>query len=316
MNISNETLFKLFTSVDIASVSSPQHTFRPKRARIITSMSDGDLYNPLELTPSAKAIYESANTIEKIKLLKDFKKDDELAQIIIDLDTDIDYNYEDDASSIGFYLESWLLLNFACPVCDKMTLRKYALQNMPVVDLVCINVDHKIDKGPKFFQVKSSYVASRLINGKEYFSKNDSIISDGIVYNGYIHVGSTKYGHSAHIIACGDSLQKKRILVGYICLKYDIIAGESNKIKINKINSFVLIPDVSIPVVKGQEKKTYYKYYSHPGQMKPLVVWEKDLVVLTNFVSSTDNYIVDLNVPLTDIVERNTSFTAAVKLFI
>ena len=279
--IDNNSLLKLFKNVNLFEIIEIKEIKENKSKRKIKENNlkrkiedeDYDSYNPkrikenektessqesLIMTPLSKSIYETATTTEKKRLLHDFQLDDEIINIINEMETDKDYIYEDDLpGSIGFFLESWVTLNYKCPVCDQFTLRKYVISNMPVVDLVCINKDHKIEHGVKFFQVKSSSTDG-------YFKKTD-------ISAGFIHVGSKRFGYNAHIIKSTESNDIKKILVGYICINY-FNSEKQNIMIINKKKSFVLLPNTKINTID----ESYYFYYDIPN--KNVIGWNNILV--------------------------------------
>ena len=226
------------------------------------------------MTPWSKKIYDSASEAEKTRLLEDFKADNEIIDIINKKqdEEDKDYIYDDDRpGTIGFYLEGWVSLNYKCPICNKKSLKPFVLPNMPVVDLICNNSNHTIEHGVKFFQVKSSS-NNGSISKKSYipYFSNDQTIEDDkkTKYKGFIHVGSIRYGYNAHNIKTTDPDDIKKILVGYICLKYDITGTDDKKtININK-DSFVLLPKINCTI----DNILYYKYIEKSKQT--IITWD------------------------------------------
>jgi len=250
------------------------------------------------LTPFSKKIYDSVTTTEKKRLLEDFKYDNEIIDIINQKQEkeDAEYIYADDTpGTIGFYIEGWLTINYQCPICHEFSLKKFLLPNMPVIDLICTNPLHKINNGVKFFQVKSGITDSIFFKDRQYFSKKESIINDN-KYNGYIYVGSKKYGYNAHNI--NSSADNKDILIGYICINYSFI--DDNNIKINIQNSFILLPDKS----KNIGDVSYY-HYIDDSFGKPIISWNANLVKMDVFMPSTFNIVINLSIIYKELISDN-----------
>lgn len=181
----------------------------------------------LNLTP-VLLDYVGEKDIGRFK--EELKLDDKLIEQLNEMneEKDLDYvNYE----KYDKLLESWIADNLKCPCCGEKTLRRYAKNNMPVIDVVCINDDHTFENGVKFFQIKVSN--GSLFFGKPYFSLLDKTI----------HVGSRNFGDIVHSIRSSDSDIEKKILIGYICILY---RESTNNLIINKENSFVVLPTLNV----------------------------------------------------------------------
>jgi len=150
-------------------------------------------------------------------LLNDSRKIEELDSAVDDPD------YYPDEYNLGVDMEKFISIYGSCPICRERTLRQFSKENMPVVDLICINPAHDIDMGPILWQVKASSSFS-------YFS------NDG--RNKYITVGSRNWGNSIHT---NHVKEEKDFYLGYICLYVSI--DEINRQYIIRENSFVVIPD-------------------------------------------------------------------------
>lgn len=136
--------------------------------------------------------------------------------------TDDDYVlYE----NYGKLLEAFFTDEYPCPVCKNYTLKRYANNNFPVIDVLCTNASH--GDGVRFFQIKSS--DGTLFRANKYFSLETKTI----------HVGSYTYGQYVHSITPFDDAENKRALIGYICIFYQEYA---NKLRIIPTKSFVVIP--------------------------------------------------------------------------
>ena len=91
-------------------------------------------------TPGA-SILEAVDDSEKIYLLEDFKKDDEILEKLnsrLDKD-DPDFMRKKNHNNIGFFMEDYIVKNGECPICKTRSLRKHIIPNMPAIDLVCVN---------------------------------------------------------------------------------------------------------------------------------------------------------------------------------
>lgn len=195
---------------------------RPKRYRDYES----------ELTPAIRRYIElkhyDSNDIDNLKKLIDdaLKSDtDKITNSLAKLDLiDSEYkNYE----NYGKLIECWIADNMKCPCCEQYSLRRYASDIMPVIDLVCINPEHNFSHGVKFYQVKASNGAPFM--GSKYFDKNTQTI----------HVGSIRQGHLVHSIKMTDDDFNKKILIGYICIEF---AEKENTLQINLKKSFIVCP--------------------------------------------------------------------------
>ena len=199
---------------------------------------------------------EYLTPISKKRMLKDIEKDDDILTKLSKMEEkiDIDYiNYE----NYGKLIESWLSDNIACPCCGSYSLKRYFKDNMPIIDVVCINPLHTLERGVRFFQIKTS-------NGKPfmdipYFTYN----SDNPEQN-HIHVGSRRYGEVVHQIKVSDDDFNKKILIGYICLTY---FDKENHLKIikDKNRSFVVLPIIDDSITVDD---WYYQYIDDNNQDK------------------------------------------------
>jgi hypothetical protein len=183
-----------------------------------------------ELTPIITKHFKDnyKSEIAEELIAESFKKDNKaiLDSLSISDQTDFDYvNYE----NYGKLVECWIADNMICPCCQVKSLRRYASDIMPIVDLVCINPEHNFRHGVKFFQVKTS--SGALFKGLPYFNRNNCLI----------HVGSRRKGELVHSIKISDDDLTKKILIGYICIEFK--DNESNNtLTINKIKSFIVLP--------------------------------------------------------------------------
>ena len=140
--IDNLTLLQLFKAVNLFKTNEyiqPEiDSYKSKRKKIEQNIDELDASHKsnkfiLNMTPISKLIYDYATTTEKKRLLYDFQYDDKIIKVIdeIDQDKDKDYIYEDDQpGTIGYFLESWVVVNYKCPICNENSLHKYVISNI------------------------------------------------------------------------------------------------------------------------------------------------------------------------------------------
>jgi hypothetical protein len=209
------------------------------------------------------------STGEKTKLIDDMKADDD---IVRDIEIDQDEEYYDTYEEYGKTIECFVADKFKCPICFQKSLKRYSSDNFPAVDLVCVNIDHKYENGVKFFQVKSSSGAN--FNGKPYFNKEKRII----------RVGSINYGSIIHNIL--PSNIDKRLLIGYICIKYRLSTDEQN-LRI-LLDSFIVLPNLNV-----YNNDPYYQYIE-TGDNHPMITFTHNCRVI-NLANVTDDRIVPVD---------------------
>ena len=186
------------------------------------------------------------NDLEKYKdkyrkLINGLLDDVSISQAINASENDPDFiqNY----GNIGKLVEIYYSLFGPCPVCGTNSLRLFKNNNMPVVDLKCINATHNHTLGPSLWQVKATI-------SDNYFSKNDKLIS----------VGSRKWGENVHL----DSNIPIEYKIGYICIK--IHQREDNVYFINRRESFIVNPI---------QENFKYKYITGKGPWgHSVITWE------------------------------------------
>lgn len=210
-------------------------------------------FNGYSMSPYTKKIYDSIPDEEKSDFLKNIIDDDKKIQIIENNELDMAYNPE---YLLYDYLEYFISYFFKCPVCKKKTLKKYANISMPVIDILCINEEHPLDR-TRFFQIKTT--SGNLFNGKPYFSKKKK----------FIHVGSYRYGYNIHNITNFTEEKYKNMLIGYICIEYKV---DGNFIKINRKNSFYIIPDIAdFPrYIYNETNNKILHFYTEPLEITDL----------------------------------------------
>jgi hypothetical protein len=200
-------------------------------------------------TPGA-SILAAVDDSEKIYLLEDFKKDDEILEKLnsrLDKD-DADFMRKKNHNNIGFFMEDYIVKNGVCPICETRTLRKHIIHNMPAIDLVCVNTKH--DKNyPILFQVKTSV-------SNDYFSSN------------VIPVGSIYFGYYIHSLTPTNI--NKNISVNYICIDLNHISELSYEIT---DKSYILIPKLDSII-----NESFYAY-TDPSH----IIFNEKNVIKTNY---------------------------------
>jgi hypothetical protein len=199
---------------------------------------------------------EYLTPISKKRMLKDIEKDNDILVKLSKMDekTDPDYiNYE----NYGKLIESWLSDNLACPCCGSYSLKRYFKSNMPIIDVVCINPYHTLERGVRFFQIKTS-------NGKPFMDIPYFIYNPENPEQNHIHVGSRKYGEIVHQVKVSDNDFNKKILIGYICLTYEEKEKEKEdelKIIKNKNKSFIVLPIIDYQLDNSTSVDDWYYQY-------------------------------------------------------
>ena len=199
----------------------------------------------LNLTPE---ILSTMSEYDRLMMENEFKIDDDaIANLqLINDEHDQEYvKYENE--NYGKPIECWIADNMSCPCCDLQTLRRYANVSMPIIDLVCINPEHTIKNGVKFFQVKTSN--GNLFNELPYFNYDET---NADVNANTIHVGSVRWGKTVHEITPNNTEFEKRILCGYICIQFNKI---DDKIKFDFKKSFIVLPQYLI--ITNARKKLF-----------------------------------------------------------
>lgn len=194
------------------------------------------------------------------RLRQDLKKDNDAIRRIEELQ-DIDdplYTFFNSNSGIGLYLELWVCANITCPGCgEDHQLYKYNKKTMPVIDVRCINPEHRI--GPKYYQIKATEKGVRH-NGLLYFTLEEN----------YICVGSRRYGERCHLI--NGSSRRKKLLIGYICIEYK--KKDDNNIIIDKNTSFILVPDLT-----NIMDANYYNYKESRTDKIERITFNTDMMI-------------------------------------
>ena len=217
--------------------------------------------------------------------------DFEIDNVVIERLNEIQEEKDDDYKNYenrGKLIEAWVANNMRCPCCKAQhSLRRYLSDFMPIIDLVCINMEHTINDGVRFFQVKTS-------NGipfmdKPYFNYD---ASESHEYSNTIHVGSRTWGEPVHNIIPFDSQFNKKILCGYICIQY---RENEDVLRIHIKNSMIVLPEYllsdrlarrklpfgglgleessaafnpELPVIIPDPEKTWYYRYVEPTAVK------------------------------------------------
>lgn len=221
-----------------------------------------------EFSPHTRTLLQSFTPNTRRYMIDDLRNDDEdiykIEQALEEKDEVYTY-FENTA--IGVFLEEWVCYNLKCSCGDKFV--KYQNPNMPVIDIKCNNDNHNSDLyGPKYYQIKSSELY-KTFRGLEYFQLEP---------NQYIHVGSRKYGSLCHEIKIGDidfsnksSDKYKKLLIGYICIKYTY--NTDSNINIIGNSSFILQPKLKFDKFIDLNSQ----YYLYPIVERNVITFNKDL---------------------------------------
>ena len=192
-------------------------------------------------TPEIKKKLESNGMDTKAinKLIKLFNQDD---KNIVEKTKKQNDAYID-ISNNGKVIECWIGDNMYCPCCKSKSLRRYVKDNMPCIDLLCVNSEHKFIDGVKFFQVKAKLKGIKYI---QYQNFNYDLK--------LIHTGSREIGQYANSITIDD--EYNMLAFGYICVEYDkIIKLNEEYIKILS-SSFIVLPKINKITAKLFENNT------------------------------------------------------------
>ncbi len=243
-HINEDYIYNLFETSNLVQITEAKELRRSDRHNI-QSKQDSSLFSP-----NAQKILNRLTPISRQRMIDDFNSDDlyilkkEAKQEEID-ETFIYFENQE----VGQFLESWICFNMRCPGCNGI-LYKYKNKNMPVVDVKCINPNHNINNGPKYYQIKATEQGTTF-NGQEYFSLDKQ----------FIKIGSTRFGQLSHEVKLGDNYNKKRILIGYICIEYYYNSDSQRIINIDINRSFILIPNLTIqPQTLDEAELKYYTY--------------------------------------------------------
>lgn len=205
-------------------------------------------------------------------------KDSVIAAMTSDLSSDKDYYPNEE--NIGITAEKIVSIYGNCPVCKKNTLRQFKDVNMPVVDLICINIDHNISNGPRLWQVKAS-------QNSFYFNLNSPE---------FITVGSRNWGNVIH-----QNNEDLDFNIGYICLYVSVREGDPNYYI--SPNSFIIKPNMKGGpyyeyINKEDITKTYGRYYNNKNIIRSNNCTKQNINLDYPFIQS-DELNVSLNVDST-----------------
>lgn len=246
------------TRSQIKLQKSLQQLSTPRRTRIQTNLTQN--------SPMTNAIFNSESPSNKERLSKDLKKDNDWIQKQLDYLESKDPLYKYFEGLWGKIIEKWVAINIACPICKKKTLKMYKNNSFPIIDLVCINKEHK--DGVKYWQVKTSKLGNKF-QGFPYFKVN---VSDN-----YISVGSRRWGENIHNIKPnGDN---KDLLIGYILI---IFTGNDQEITINKKKSYIIHPNLDIKKIDN-ENNWYYKYISEENDQHHKIQYNPETNTISSF---------------------------------
>jgi hypothetical protein len=227
-------------------------------------------------------ILEHLSPQSKLYVSRLFEEDDKLLEKMDKEEEELDkiYTYFEN-QEVGTYLELWVCANIRCPGCMRKLL-KYKSLSQPVVDVKCSNPSHNIlYHGPKYYQIKATE-QNKVMYGKKYFSKDEY----------YIKVGSKRFGYNAHNIKLSDSLEIKKILIGYICLEYKRPNPDTRFIILDKEKSFIVKPYITKRLKTGEIDNYYYTY---TDDVYPTILFNPDISKIINLNMIERNTIINLD---------------------
>jgi len=274
-------IYKIFFTSKLSKIVPPVQQTKQKRTKYDETSFQSPTKTTIKMTPitsvtpMTKAILDTQTPISREKMYKAIIEDDKERQIIEMKEEEKDTDYEEEvlASELGFYMEDYVSNYILCPVCHKNTLLKFTKNNIPVIDLICINKDEHIvnDKYKCFiFQLKTS------ISGK-YFNKETHFLT----------IGSKKYGYICHNVKGNDIINKKIIVPGYICLKVD--KNENNEYNINMSKSFSIVPKYDI-----NNDSFYFTYANEINEYTRGKLYKK------NYINWTNDMFIENNIQFID----------------
>lgn len=169
------------------------------------------------------------NSIMVDDLVENFHQDDINNVKLLNQQNPLYVNFDNN----GKIIECWVADNMHCPCCGYKSLRRYVKDNIPCIDLMCVNPEHEFKNGVKFFQVKAKSKYIRYYRDKNF----DFSIKQ-------IHTGSKAIGQFIHNISKGEEYYG--LLIGYICIEYVKIIREPNEIIKILDSSFIILPKIDI----------------------------------------------------------------------
>jgi hypothetical protein len=221
-------------------------------------------------------------------LVENFHEDDVASVNLLNQSSRLDplyINYDNNGKNI----ECWVADNMYCPCCGSKSLRRYVKDNIPCIDLMCINPEHKFINGVKFFQVKakSKYVTYQRDKNFDYELKQ-------------IHTGSKEIGQFIHDISKGEEYYG--LLIGYICIEYEKIIREPNEIIKILNTSFITLPHIDITeskVLFTHSDKQFNNKLGLIKSIKPIRYYSLEQI-------NRYYWYIDAN-PINNIIEFNTN---------
>jgi hypothetical protein len=266
------------------------------------------------LTPE---ILKYLSPLSKSRMIDDLEIDDKKIEEIKKMQEIKDPEYLI-YENYGKLIECWIADNITCPCCGLNSLRRYSNDSMPVIDIVCINPNHTINLGVKFFQIKTSNGTFFL--DKPYFMYDET---DTDINANTIHVGSRRWGDEVHKIKPQDTLFIKKILCGYICINY---TDNETTLRINTTNSFIVLPEYLLfesmvkrilsfeitEILESSENNWYY-HYIEPNKSHERIKFN----IKTNKIITNDDLkkIIHTQIIPKSYVEKTISMTNPLSIF-
>ena len=223
-------------------------------------------------------------------LIDNFNQDDIANVKFLNEQNPLYINYDNN----GKIIECWVADNMYCPCCGFKSLRRYVKDNIPCIDLMCINPEHEFKNGVKFFQIKakSKYIVYPRNKNFDYSLKQ-------------IHTGSKAIGQYIHDISKGEELYG--LLIGYICIEYEKIIREPNELIRILDSSFIILPQIDIIESKVLFSNINKRYNDQLGLIKhiePIRLYGSDQINKYYWYVDNDpiNNTIEFNTNINDII--------------
>ncbi len=279
---------KISSNSNSNSNSNSIATSREKRNSISTSETKYKDFN-LNLSPTITRYVQMVQPENLEHYMYVLEQDQKVIYNLAIQDSIIDEDYVL-YENYGKCIECWIADNMVCPCCLQPKLRRYSSNIFPVIDLICVNKEHTIDMGVKFFQVKASSIS------KQFFYKDYKYFS---LEEQYIHVGSKNLGHIVHNINVRQSVLEKQILVGYICVYYKNNGPMAKTITLQPTDSFVVLPKINFTnsIDDTIENNYYYWYINDESYKHPIIQFSTTLNDVQNLTKFINKVVVPKNYP-------------------
>jgi len=255
--------------VPLAAIEQEQEQRRSSRIEQQASSSSSSAFSSpaphMIYNPSTSVLF-TRRTLESIR--EELEKDDAAINKIVVSEEGQDKDYMDYDKDYGKTIEIWYADTQTCPCCGSNSLRRYSSNIFPIIDLVCVNLEHPVNK-VRFFQVKTSN--GSLFREDKYFN------IDSTTNTGHIYTGSRKAGNPIHVISGSSSPHDKFFAIGYICISIEHFGPDDSNFVISKID--IVLPDLD------KSDGQYYSYLDNPADNpynKPKISWNPNNMMITS----------------------------------